>query len=687
MKTKTILVLVFLTALCACSLAQETAEDWYEKGQDLYQNQSPKEAVQAYDKAIALNQSFAEAWRAKGQAQILLALESAGDIMTRTFDEAARSYEKAIEIQPGNATLWNEKGNALSVATFYSSNASDLHNLSLQAYDKALELEPKNAEAWRGKGIVYSEQKKYDLALDAFNKSLDADPKYRWSLVSKGSTLMQMGRLKEAVEYYDAALKIQPEDPGTQMMKAEALAKLGLQNESDQTYIDAMQRADKAILAADTKENLSRAWHEKATLFINQGKYAEAIAAYDNVTAANPRERSAWFMMAFAADQTARYDKALEAYEGALVLNENDSTALFGKGDSLYKLGRYNESKDAFDSALKADPKMYSAYKGKGDALKALNRSAEAAEAYETALGQIEENIKSNPENARSWQAKGDVLLAMNRTNEALSAFDKAIELGPEHFAGLEQKGDALMDLGRYEDAFTAYDKATVVDPAFPRPWYKKGQALKALNRQSEADSAFAEAKEMGYKAQNESVAEMSVPPKILAITSIKAIGEDEFLVVANSRIAAQSLKGWTLDVSEGWNSSSNQSVTLPDFIIDPDERVNIHLGRGESNETDVFLNSAITLNDTAGNVTLKDDTGMIVASFGYRVEPDGSIAGVMTAEGEFSYPSDQNEVKMVVREAGSGPYVTERTEYEPEAANYSWIRNTSLERSGKEML
>ncbi len=58
--------------------------------------------------------------------------------------------------------------------------------------------------------------------------------------------------------------------------------------------------------------------------------------------------------------------------------------------------------------------------------------------------------------------------------------------------------------------------------------------------------------------------------------------------------------------------------------------------------------------------------TGMSVASFEYRVEPDGSITGIMTAEGEFSYPqSNSNEVKMVVREAGSGPYVTERTEYD----------------------
>ena len=173
----------------------------------------------------------------------------------------------------------------------------------------------------------------------------------------------------------------------------------------------------------------------------------------------------------------------------------------------------------------------------------------------------------------------------------------------------------------------------------------------------------------------------------MLAITRIMATGEDGFVAIANSRAAAQSLNGWTL-MSVTAGTTCNQFITLPDFTIDSDERINIHLGRGESNETDVFLNSAITLNDTAGNITLKDENGMIVASFGYRVEPDGSVTGIMTAEGEFSYPqSNSNEVKMVVREAGSGPYVTERTEYEPEAANYSWIRNTSLERSGKEML
>ncbi len=305
-------------------------------------------------------------------------------------------------------------------------------------------------------------------------------------------------------------------------------------------------------------------------------------------------------------------------------------------------LGRYNESDQAFDETIEMIP---------------ANSSRKLAEV---------------------WTFKGFNFMGQNNNEEALKAFEKVTELDPQEPAGWLYKGEVLKALGRRAEADEACARAGELDNHF----------RSLLTAEEEANEASTRVVDLGYNVQKESDAKPSSTPKMLAITRIMVTGEDEFVVVANSRAAAQSLNGWTLDVIDGRNGSRNQSVTLPDFIIDPDERTNIHLGKGESNETDVFLNSAITLNDTAGNITLKDDTGMIVASFEYRVEPDGSITGIMTAEGEFSYPSSgQNEVKMVVRETGSGPYVTERTEYEPEAANYSWIRNTSLERSGKEML
>ena len=183
----------------------------------------------------------------------MLAMESRGEIMAKTFDEAVRSYEKPSQIEPQNATLWNDLGMALSTGAMFSINPAAFRNQSLQAYDKALVLNAGNAEAWRGKGVVFAEQKEYDRALEAFNRSLEIDPKYGWALTSKGSALMQMGRLEEATEFFDAALKISPEDTGARLMMAEALTMLGQQNESGQAYSEALQRAEAAIVICGYK--------------------------------------------------------------------------------------------------------------------------------------------------------------------------------------------------------------------------------------------------------------------------------------------------------------------------------------------------------------------------------------------------------------------------------------------------
>ena len=57
-------VLLFL--LMAPAQCQQTAEDWLNKG-DLLLNQGRyNEAIDAYNKSIELNQSYAAAWKQKG---------------------------------------------------------------------------------------------------------------------------------------------------------------------------------------------------------------------------------------------------------------------------------------------------------------------------------------------------------------------------------------------------------------------------------------------------------------------------------------------------------------------------------------------------------------------------------------------------------------------------------------------
>lgn len=125
-----------------------------------------------------------------------------------------------------------------------------------------------------------------------------------------------------------------------------------------------------------------------------------------------------------------------------------------------------------------------------------------------------------------------------------------------------------------------------------------------------------------------------------LAISGVMASEGDEYVEVANGLNESKSLKDWSLVID------GSEDLTLPDFLLESGETVNIHLGEGNNNETDLFLNSAVKLSDTAGNVTLKDEAGESVSSLEYEVQPDGSITYNMTAEGFFEYPEPPEDVE-----------------------------------------
>jgi len=699
------LSMIALAILCIGAVAEDekSANYWYEKSLDLYSNGSLEESLQAVDKAIQIDPESARAWIGRGNA--LLSLEK--------YSDSKEAYERAVEVlngsleeDPEDAEAWWLKAESL--------DNLGRSNEALQAYDRVIELNSSKAiGAWIRKSDIFVSLGRYNESVEAFDSALNLLPtKDKQSIMglwwAKGTDIYHnawiadgqivrttsawrnqstgaienimmvnsdftaawqrptsgkgfspeenpLGRHDEALQ----ALSTNWADYGfsksketEQVRTAEDLIQTGRDLFRSQSFAGAAEAYEKAIGASGSNKTLlAEAWQGKGEALhqLSFDEREEAIEClrtsldyYDEVLEIDPGDASAWFNESFIHRWLGRPGEALDAADRAVELNPENIDFRWQRAELLSMLGRYNESDQAFDETIEMIP------------------------------------ASSSRKLAEVWTFKGINFIGQNNSEEALKAFEKVTELDPQEPAGWLYKGEVLKALGRQAEADEAYARAGELDNHF----------RSLLTAEEEANEASTRVVDLGYNVQKESGAEPSSTPKMLAITKIMATGEDEFLVVANSRAAAQSLNGWTLNVIDGRNGSRNQSVTLPDFIIDPDERTNIHLGKGESNETDVFLNSAITLNDTAGNITLKDDTGMIVASFEYRVEPDGSITGIMTAEGEFSYPSSgQNEVKMVVREAGSGPYVTERTEHEPEAANYSWIRNTSLERSGKEML
>ena len=77
MKGKFAVAMLAIAMLCACALAQEmTAEDWLQKGGELFRNLSIEGAAEAYGAAIEAAGSnktlLAAAWKDRGEALFVL---------------------------------------------------------------------------------------------------------------------------------------------------------------------------------------------------------------------------------------------------------------------------------------------------------------------------------------------------------------------------------------------------------------------------------------------------------------------------------------------------------------------------------------------------------------------------------------------------------------------------------------
>jgi len=510
--------LLAIVLLSACALAQErTAESWYKTGQELERTGSWQEAVDAYDQAINLNPEYEEAWCAKCRALGNVNLELSGLGENTTFADAIQACERALEIeaharagelgfqeQEDPVDHWLKRGQEL-----YDNGS---YEESTQAYEKAISIDPNNASAWLnfGESLIL---RKNDEALAALNKSLELNSQNADAWNSKGSILSFMNRRNESLQAHDKALEItnktletNPQDVKAWQSRAAALSGLG-RLEEYRNAVEKIVEIYEQTLEANPQN--AQAWWEKALYLSALGRNEEALQAYDRVIELNSSKSArAWVFKAYIFDQSGGHNDSLQAYDRAIELTPVDE---------------YWRLANIWDQ--------------KGLTLQRISRLEAANEAFEKAALNYDAYLQKNPNSSEAWQNQGQDLYNLGRYEEALDAYDEAIESGQN---------------------YSLFFRAML--------WNGKGKALQALKKDAEADTAFSMAKELGYKVQKESGAEPSSTPKMLAITKIMATGEDEFLVVANSRAAAQSLNGWTLNVSEGRNGSSNQSVTLPDL-------------------------------------------------------------------------------------------------------------------------
>ena len=180
------------------------------------------EAIEFYNKSIALKPDYAEAYGNMGNT-----LQEQGKL-----DEAIEAYNKAISLKPDYAEAYSNMG-----ATLQELGKLDE---AIGAYNKAISLKPDYAEAYSNIGVALKEQGKLDEAIEAYNKAISLKPDYAEAYSNLGAILEKFGQLEEAEVMHRKAIMLNPDSAHLHNNLAVTLKNLGRFEQAEASYTKAI---------------------------------------------------------------------------------------------------------------------------------------------------------------------------------------------------------------------------------------------------------------------------------------------------------------------------------------------------------------------------------------------------------------------------------------------------------------
>jgi len=234
---------------------REEAEDARKEGSDLFQH-SKYQAIAAYSRAIQIDPSFVEAYRARAHAlswlnNWALAISDEDKVISmrprdkRAYEDRASYYEqlsqqqlaiqdrdKVVQLAPNDSTAYAARGEDYLILK--------QENLALQDCDKSLLINPDAAEAYICLGNIHMEQHKYDDALHDLESGIQVTQANSILYNNYGYLLNKLGRHQEALESLQKAIALNPAVARTH--KNLGRSYLGLQK-----YKLALEELNKAI--------------------------------------------------------------------------------------------------------------------------------------------------------------------------------------------------------------------------------------------------------------------------------------------------------------------------------------------------------------------------------------------------------------------------------------------------------
>jgi predicted O-linked N-acetylglucosamine transferase (SPINDLY family) len=284
-----------------------------------------------------------------------------------------------------------------------------------------------------------------------YREILQARPDHADILYLLGVIAHQTGQPAQAVELMRRALAIVPDQPKCYDILGRALMALGMAEEAEAS----LRRAIVLDSSPDCCNNLGAFLKE-------QGRLDDAIAAYQQALARDPRYAAAHYNLGNAYRAKGEMAPAEESFRRALDSDPEHARALAALGQVLQTLSRSEDAVPFLERAIVLMPDDADLHCDLGNALQTLGQLPAASAAYRRSL-------QLNPALVRAWYAAGCAENSRKDHATAVACFGRALEIQPGWPEAQHNLGQALFKLGQVDAALDLFRQAAAGgDP--PRP-------------------------------------------------------------------------------------------------------------------------------------------------------------------------------------------------------------------------
>ncbi len=266
-----------------------------------------------------------------------------------------------------------------------------------------------------------------------------------------------------------------------------------------------------------------------AEVAYQEGRLADAIAAYKDYLAVQPEDDDAWAQMARLQIWNGETAGGLESARQAVKLSEDKPFNMAVLGWALDWHKDYNAASELAINAVDLDPQLAEAraylseiYADVGNWPRAVEEAQEAVRLnptspeghralgyaynvqgeYEKSVAAYDEAIKVAPQLARLYYEQGQNFAALTDYDAAVEAYRKAIKTNPQYAAAYDALGWAYYYRDDPERAIIELQRAVELDPNMAEAWAHLGMSL--YRRQRYEDAVEPLTKGIGLGAKNE---------------------------------------------------------------------------------------------------------------------------------------------------------------------------------------